>query len=76
MRLKTIFNFEKVVPQILESPPEHPLELTFKTQRTFPGMKLTADATRSKPILNWPTQPNTLYTVIMSNLDINNRVNR
>ena len=52
------------------------LELTYKTIRTYPGMKLTADLTRFKPMLHWPANRNSIYTVVMSNLDINNRKNR
>ena len=66
----------EVIPDILDEPPRYPLDLTYKTIRTYPGMKLTADQTRFKPMLDWPTEPNTLYTVVMSNLDINNRRNR
>ncbi len=31
---------------------------------------------RFKPMLRWPSEPGALYTVVMSNLDINNRRNR
>ena len=31
---------------------------------------------RFKPMLKWPAQPDSLYTVVMSNLDINSRRNR
>ena len=37
----------EVIPDVLDSAPLYPLDLTYKTIRTFPGMKLTADATRS-----------------------------
>jgi len=39
-------------------------------------MKVTADVTKFKPMLHWPAEPDALYTVILSNLDINNRKNR
>lgn len=39
-------------------------------------MRMTADMTRFKPMLKWPAQPDSLYTVVMSNLDINSRRNR
>ena len=66
----------EIIPDILDRPPQYPLELTYKTVRTFPGMQLTADMTRFKPMLHWPAKNNALYTVVMSNLDINNRRNR
>ena len=31
---------------------------------------------RFKPMLHWPAEPDALYTVVISNLDINNRKNR
>ena len=66
----------EIIPDVLDKPPKYPLEVTYKTIRTFPGMKLTADLTRFKPMLHWPADPNSIYTVVMSNLDINNRKNR
>jgi hypothetical protein len=39
-------------------------------------MKVTADVTKFKPMLHWPAEPDSLYTVVLSNLDINNRKNR
>ena len=39
-------------------------------------MRLTAEATRFKPMMHWPAEQNALYTVVLSNLDINNRRNR
>ena len=65
-----------MIPDILDEPPKYPLDLTYKTIRTYPGMKLTADMTRFKPMIDWPAERNSLYTVVMSNLDINNRRNR
>ena len=83
----------EVIPDIIDRPPRYPLELTYKTVRTFPGkfyatllspailrllagMRLTADMTRFKPMLKWPAQPDSLYTIVLSNLDINSRRNR
>ena len=66
----------ELIPDVLDNPPIYPLELTYKTIRTFPGMKLTADMTRFKPMLHWPARQDALYTVVLSNLDINNRKNR
>ena len=66
----------ELIPDVLDKPPLYPLELTYKTIRTYPGMKLTADLTRFKPMLHWPANRNSIYTVVMSNLDINNRKNR
>merc|ERR1711884_878767 len=71
--LEDIFMGNEVIPDVLDSAPLYPLDLTYKTIRTFPGMKLTADATRFKPMLHWPAEPDALYTVVVSNLDINNR---
>ncbi len=65
-----------MVPEILDSPPSQLLELTYRTVRTFPGMKVTADATRFTPMLRWEAEEDAFYTVIVSNLDINNRRNR
>ena len=45
--LEDIFMGNEVIPDVLDSAPLYPLDLTYKTIRTFPGMKLTADATRS-----------------------------
>ena len=39
----------EVIPDVLDAAPLYPLDLTYKTIRTFPGMKLTADATRYGP---------------------------
>ena len=66
----------QVIPDIIDRPPRFPLDLTYKTIRTFPGMRLTADMTKFKPMLKWPAQPDSLYTVVLSNLDINSRRNR
>ena len=66
----------EVIPDILDHAPRYPLDLTYKTIRTFPGMRLTADMTRFKPMLKWPAQPDSLYTIVLSNLDINSRRNR
>ena len=74
--LQDLFMGHEIIPDVVDRPPLYPLELTYKTIRTFPGMKLTADMTRFKPMLHWPAKNNALYTVIMSNLDINNRRNR
>ena len=74
--LENIFMGHEIIPDVVDEPPTYPLELTYKTIRTFPGMKLTADMTRFKPMVHWPAKNNALYTVIMSNLDINNRRNR
>ncbi len=74
--LEDLFMGHEIIPDIVDKPPQFPLELTYKTVRTFPGMKLTADMTRFKPMLHWPAKNNALYTVILSNLDINNRRNR
>jgi len=74
--LENIFMGHEIIPDVVNEPPQFPLELTYKTIRTFPGMKLTADMTRFKPMVHWPAKNNALYTVIMSNLDINNRRNR
>ena len=65
-----------LIADVLDKPPKYPLDLTYKTIRTFPGMKVTADVTKFKPMLHWPAEPDALYTVVLSNLDINNRKNR
>ena len=65
-----------MIPQVLDSPPEYPLELTYRTIRTYPGMRLTTDATRFNPMMHWPAEPGAFYTIIISNLDINSRKNR
>ena len=44
--LEDIFMGNEVIPDVLDAAPLYPLDLTYKTIRTFPGMKLTADATR------------------------------
>ena len=74
--LEDLFMGHELIPDVLDKPPLYPLELTYKTIRTYPGMKLTADLTRFKPMLHWPANRNSIYTVVMSNLDINNRKNR
>ena len=74
--LGDIFMGHEVIPDILDGPPKYPLELTYKTVSTYPGMRLTADMTRFKPMIDWPAEPGALYTIVMSNLDINNRRNR
>ena len=65
-----------MIPQVLDTPPEYPLELTYRTIRTYPGMRLTTDATRFNPMMHWPAEPGAFYTIIISNLDINSRKNR
>ena len=65
-----------MIPDVVDRAPKYPLDLTYKTIRTYPGMKLQAESTRFKPMLQWPAEPDALYTVVMSNLDINNRRNR
>ena len=37
----------EMIPDVIDRPPLYPLDLTYKTIRTFPGMRLTADMTRS-----------------------------
>ena len=71
-----IFMGNELIPDVLDKPPKYPLDLTYKTIRTFPGMKVTADVTKFKPMLHWPAEPDALYTVVLTNLDINNRKNR
>lgn len=71
-----IFIGHEMIPQVLDLPPDYPLELTYRTVRTFPGMRLTAEATRFKPMMHWPSEQGVLYTIVMSNLDINSRRNR
>ena len=71
-----IFIGHEMIPQVIDLPPDYPLELTYRTVRTFPGMRLTAEATRFKPMIHWPAEQGVLYTVVMSNLDINSRRNR
>ena len=55
-----------MIPQVLDMPPEHPLELTYRTIRTYPGMRLTTDATRFNPMMHWPAEPGAYYTIIIS----------
>jgi len=74
--LADIFMGNEVIPDVIDHAPMYPLDLTYKTIRTFPGMRLTADMTRFKPMLKWPAHPDSLYTIVVSNLDINSRRNR
>ena len=74
--LEDLFMGNEMIPDVLDEPPLYPLDLIYKTIRTYPGMRLTADMTRFKPMLHWPADPNAYYTVVISNLDINNRRNR
>ena len=74
--LYTILLSLQIVPEIFDAPPDNLLELTYRTVRTFPGMKVSADLTRSNPIMKWPSTEGDYYTLILSNLDINNRKNR
>jgi len=74
--LGDIFIGHEMIPQVLETPPIYPLELTYRTIRTYPGMRLTTDATRFNPMMHWPAEPGAYYTIIISNLDINSRRNR
>merc|ERR1712242_202639 len=71
-----IFIGNEMIPQVLDTPPQYPLELTYRTIRTYPGMRLTTDATRFNPMMHWPAEPGAFYTIIISNLDINSRKNR
>ena len=71
-----IFIGNELVPDIIDTPPQYPLELTYRTVRTFPGMRVTAAATRFKPMVEWPAEEGALYTLVLSNLDINTRENR
>ena len=45
--LQDIFMGNELIPDVIDRPPLYPLDLTYKTIRTFPGMRLTADMTRS-----------------------------
>ena len=74
--LSDIFMGNELIPDVFDKPPKYPLDLTYKTIRTFPGMKVTADVTKFKPMMHWPAEPDALYTVVLYNLDINNRKNR
>jgi len=71
-----IFIGHEMIPQVLDLPPDYPLELTYRTVRTFPGMRLTAEATRFNPMMHWPSEQGVLYTIVISNIDINSRRNR
>ena len=75
-----IFIGNEMVPDVIETPPRYPLELTYRllvlmiqaliqfnkssmsqsviyvlirTVRTFPGMRVTAETTRFKPMVEW-----------------------
>lgn len=74
--LQDIFMGNELIPDVLDSAPRFPLDLTYRTIRTYPGMRVTADITRFKPMLHWPADPGSLYTLVLSNLDINSRKNR
>ena len=74
--LEDLFMGNEMIPDVLDEPPLYPLDLVYKTIRTYPGMRLTADMTRFKPMMHWPADPTAYYTVVISNLDINNRRNR
>jgi len=71
-----IFIGNEMVPDVIDTPPKYPLELTYRTVRTFPGMRLTAGTTRFKPMVEWPSEDGALYTLVLANLDINTRRNR
>lgn len=71
-----IFIGNEMVPDVIDAPPKYPLELTYRTVRTFPGMRLTAGTTRFKPMVSWPSDEGDLYTLVLANLDINTRRNR
>ena len=74
--LEDLFMGNEMIPDVLDGAPLYPLDLVYKTVRTYPGMRLTADMTRGQPMLHWPADPSAYYTVVVSNLDINNRRNR
>ena len=44
--LQDIFMGNEMIPDVIDSPPRYPLEVSYKTHRTFPGMRMTADQTR------------------------------
>ncbi|XP_059079269.1 uncharacterized protein LOC131877581 [Tigriopus californicus] len=71
-----IFLGNEIVPQIFDAPPDHLLELTYRTVRTYPGMSLSAGVTRFNPTMRWDAEKNAYYSIVLSNLDINNRKNR
>jgi len=71
-----IFIGNEMVPDVIDTPPKYPLELTYRTVRTFPGMRLTAETTRFKPMVEWPSEEGDFYTLVLANLDINTRRNR
>ena len=48
-----IFIGNEMVPDVIETPPKYPLELTYRTVRTFPGMRVTAETTKFKPMVEW-----------------------
>ena len=54
----------QVIPDVIDSPPQYPLDLTYKTIRTFPGMRLTADMTRSETIEAYINKTQTQNTVL------------
>jgi hypothetical protein len=43
--ISSIFD-DQIIPEVIDIPPRYPLDLTYKTIRTFPGMRLTAGETR------------------------------
>ena len=71
-----IFIGNEMVPDVIETPPKYPLELTYRTVRTFPGMRVTAETTKFKPMVEWPAEDGAYYTLVLANLDINTRRNR
>ena len=50
---KTFLIGNEMVPDVIETPPKYPLELTYRTVRTFPGMRVTAETTKFKPMVEW-----------------------
>merc|ERR1719474_881434 len=62
-----IFIGNEMVPDVIDTPPKYPLDLTYRTVRTFPGMRLTAGTTRFKPMVEWPSEDGALYTLVLAN---------
>ncbi|XP_050101631.1 protein D3-like [Anopheles aquasalis] len=70
------FERNQIVPDLLESAPQEALKVTYPSEvEVSLGNELTPTQVKDKPMLQWTTKPDTLYTVLMADPDAPSRSN-
>ncbi|XP_054743510.1 putative odorant-binding protein A5 [Anastrepha obliqua] len=71
-----LFRDTEVVPDVLEEPPKELLKIVYDNGlEVGKGKEFTPTQTKDEPKLDWNAEPDSYYTVVMSNPDIPSRQN-